>query len=361
MNPKDAEEYTQALGQVVAGGWRQIALAQRLGVPKALKLSVEEWVKTRLGGYVKYSIAERKEAIKALADDGHSERKIKGILGIDRDAIRNHLGKPRTGRKPTNPTIESLDIQPETGRKPTSSPVEVVTYPNCSIRPFYQAQGITIYHGDCREILPQLPRGLMVTDPPYNVDYHYDEHDDALDEPEYWALLRDVLRMPLVCIHYPEALYHLAQPFRQPPSEVVAWIYHANTPRQWRSIAWFGARPDFSLDGQPYQNPNDKRVALLIAAGKMARLYDWWPYEQVKNVSTQKTDHPCQIPLIVMLKILTITPTPGLVIDPFCGSGTTLLAAQKLGRQAIGIERSEQYCAIAVERLRQSVLPLAAS
>ena len=54
MKPKDAKEYTQALGQVVAGGWRQIALGQRLGVPKALKFSTDQWVKQRLGGYVKY-------------------------------------------------------------------------------------------------------------------------------------------------------------------------------------------------------------------------------------------------------------------------------------------------------------------
>ena len=67
MKPEDAEDYTQALGQVVAGGWRQIALGLRLGVPKALNLSVDEWVKQRLGGYVKYSIAERQEAVKALA------------------------------------------------------------------------------------------------------------------------------------------------------------------------------------------------------------------------------------------------------------------------------------------------------
>ena len=71
MKPEDAEEYTQALGQVVAGGWRQIALGERLGVPKALGLSVDEWVKRRLGGYVKLSIEERREAVEELTAKGY--------------------------------------------------------------------------------------------------------------------------------------------------------------------------------------------------------------------------------------------------------------------------------------------------
>ena len=91
MNQQDAEEYTQALGQVVAGGWRQIALGQRLGVPKALKLSVDEWVKQRLGGYVKYSIGERTEAIRALANEDFTEREIATAVGTGRDQVRKAL------------------------------------------------------------------------------------------------------------------------------------------------------------------------------------------------------------------------------------------------------------------------------
>jgi site-specific DNA-methyltransferase (adenine-specific) len=90
----------------------------------------------------------------------------------------------------------------------------------------------------------------------------------------------------------------------------------------------------------------------LIAQGREARLYDWWMYEQVKNVSDEKTDHPCQIPRKLMRRILRVTPFNGPVIDPFCGSGTTLVAAQELGRQAIGIESSEEYCEVAANRLR---------
>ena len=88
MNAQDAEEYTQALGQIVAGSWRQIALAKRLRVPKALGLSVEEWVKERLGGYVKMSVAERKDAALELKVDGYSNREAAEILGCGETSVR---------------------------------------------------------------------------------------------------------------------------------------------------------------------------------------------------------------------------------------------------------------------------------
>jgi N6-adenosine-specific RNA methylase IME4 len=93
MTPDDAEEYTQALGQVVAGGWRQIALGQRLGVPKALKLSTDQWVKQRLGGYVKLAASERREAITELkaADPTLSNVAIADVIGVDEKTIRNDL------------------------------------------------------------------------------------------------------------------------------------------------------------------------------------------------------------------------------------------------------------------------------
>jgi site-specific DNA-methyltransferase (adenine-specific) len=228
-----------------------------------------------------------------------------------------------------------------------------------NLTPYYSESGITIYHGDCREILPSLERGLMVTDPPYNVGYHYDDYHDAMSEDDYWMFLMSVPRMPLVFIHYPESLFALAKYFGRAPDEIVAWIYHANTPKQWRAVAWFGISPDLSLDSQSYRNPGDKRIRELIDAGREARLYDWWEIEQVKNVSTEKTDHPCQIPKALMMRAFRVTPfDDGPVIDPFCGSGTILLAAQALGRRAIGIDSSEEYCEIAANRLRQPALAL---
>lgn len=88
MTPEDAEEYTESLGQIAAGSWRQIALAKRLGVPKALGLSTKRWVNERLGGYVRMSIAERRGAVKELTAEGHSNVAVGKILGVDEGTIR---------------------------------------------------------------------------------------------------------------------------------------------------------------------------------------------------------------------------------------------------------------------------------
>lgn len=218
---------------------------------------------------------------------------------------------------------------------------------------------MTIYHGDCREIAP-LVRGkaIVVSDPPFNVGYHYAGYKDAVSEPEYRDLCRRSLMPPSVVIHYPEDVFRIATWLGEPPAKCVAWVYNANTPRQWRMVSWFGTKPDFSLIKQPYRNPTDKRVAALIESGAAGcDLYDWWEEQQIKNVSSEKTEHPCQMPREVMQKTIGITEA-ALILDPFMGSGTTLLAAKNLGRAAIGIELEEKYCEIAARRLSQNVLPL---
>lgn len=90
-----------------------------------------------------------------------------------------------------------------------------------------------------------------------------------------------------------------------------------------------------------------------------AKLYDWWNINQVKNVSKEKTEHPCQMPLKVMENIIGILPYDAIIIDPFMGSGTTGLAVlnmnikQKANRDFIGIEIDEKYFNIAKERIEK--------
>lgn len=91
MNRLDAIEYTEALGQVVSGGWRQIALAERLGVPKALGLTTREWVQQHLGGYIKLNIADRQQAVAELVAEGKSQREIGAVLGVDSTTVHHDV------------------------------------------------------------------------------------------------------------------------------------------------------------------------------------------------------------------------------------------------------------------------------
>ena len=84
-------------------------------------------------------------------------------------------------------------------------------------------------------------------------------------------------------------------------------------------------------------------------------MYDWWNVNQVKNVSSEKTAHPCQMPQEVMNNIIGILPKSDdlVVVDPFMGSGTTTLACMKYNVDFIGIELDEEYFNIACKRIEQ--------
>lgn len=119
MNRDDAEEYTQALGQVLGGGWRQIALAKRLDVPKTLGLTTAQWVNDRLGGYVRLSVDERREAVKQLTAEGDSQREIADVLGIGLGTVNGDLSNvqnrtPEVAKPKQNEVAEDPDVQDRT-------------------------------------------------------------------------------------------------------------------------------------------------------------------------------------------------------------------------------------------------------
>ncbi len=224
---------------------------------------------------------------------------------------------------------------------------------------YYQEEDIVLLHGDCLEIMPQIPNetfDLIVTDPPYNVGYHYETYKDDLEHQEYLEMIVKTTFGKSVLIHYPEESIQIALAKNEAPHKCVAWVYNANTPKQWRLISWFNVMPDFSKEKQPYKNINDKRIKELLSKGSRGtNIYDWWNIEQVKNVSCEKTKHPCQIPLNVKKRIIKIT-EGNCIIDPFLGSGTTAVAAKELGRKCIGIELDAAYLKEAVDRLKQETL-----
>jgi len=206
--------------------------------------------------------------------------------------------------------------------------------------PYYDHGGVTIYHGDCREILPLLaPVDLIVTDPPYGVGLDYGEGMD--DSPEtYWEWFMPILDLmrqvspQVVFTHRQAALKKLTdwdrlcawhKPFNLTYS-IKGW--HA----KWEPILVYGAT-----------------VTVLRDGARRPSQMDSWAY----NTEPNKYGHPASKPVGLFTRL--IETFSGSVCDPFCGSGTTLVAAKNLGRQAVGIEIEERYCEIAAKRLAQEV------
>ena len=196
---------------------------------------------------------------------------------------------------------------------------------------------------------------VIVTDPPFNIGYHYKGYKDRMKEETYFKMLKEVFTMydiPFVCIHYPEQLYKLAMYTNICPQRVVSWVYNSNTGKQHRDIAFFKIKPNFNQVKQPYKNPTDKRIKERIQRGIIGgRLYDWWEINQVKNVSKKEINHPCVMPLEVMKRVIGILPKDILVFEPFCGTATTGIACKQLKIDFIGTEIEPEYCEIAIGRL----------
>jgi len=201
---------------------------------------------------------------------------------------------------------------------------------------------------DCK-----VPNGLTISDPPYNQGYAYNQYKDRMSESNYIELLSKI-PTPCVIIHYPEETINLLpKSIKAKCEQVVCWVYNSNTGKQSRLISWWGCKPDFRKVRQPYKNLNDKRIQKRISEGKTgAKLYDWWEINQVKNVSKEKTEHPCQIPEELIKRIILTTAKENeLIIDPFAGSGTTLKVAKDLGFDFVGYEVDSKYCDIIKNRV----------
>jgi len=232
--------------------------------------------------------------------------------------------------------------------------------------------------GDALEVLRGMEADsvdAVITDPPYNIGYGYDIYADSLSDEDYLSGQLDIITEcarvtkpggSILYLNYPEmtARMYWAAPEICPvvPFELLTWVYHQHTGgtplrKATRMWAWWGVgcSPTYigedALRGQ-YRNPDDRRIAALVERGMAPVDYDWWCYEQVKNVSAEKVDHPCQLPLDMVRRICAMISRPGeTVLDPYCGSGTTGVAAIALNRDFIGIELSPEYAAIARRRI----------
>jgi len=208
------------------------------------------------------------------------------------------------------------------------------------MRPYYDADGITIYHGDCREVLPTLPKvDAVIADPPYGTNVTaWDESISA----EMFAACMAATDGYAVFFYSNTRLGHILEALKATGADTWVAVWHkSNTVGFERKFA-----PQWTPIVIAYRNPRKF----------------WGQDFCVCPVTVQPLAHPTPKPLGVTRWLVDRASEPGeTVLDPFMGSGTTLVAAKRCGRQAIGIEIEERYCEMAAERLAQGVLDLSAA
>jgi len=201
----------------------------------------------------------------------------------------------------------------------------------------------TLYCADCRNL--ELSADVFISDPPYGIGFKYDGEYADNGGNEYTELLKVFCGKQSILLQYPEETMRYFVPLFGVPDDCVAWCYNSNTNRQFRLWSFFGLKPDFNAYKVKPKNPTDKRVAESV------RSYDWFDdLQQVKNVSEEKTEHPCQISVAQMERIVLLSKQK-IVCDPFMGSGSTGVACAKHGIDFIGVEREQKYFDIACERI----------
>lgn len=260
------------------------------------------------------------------------------------------------------------------------------------MKPYYEHNGIVIYHGDCREVLPTIESGsvdLVLTSPPYNVGKEY-ENREPLSVYIDWQtqVISEAVRVTSECGsicwqvgHYVEngevfpldiLLYPTFKSAGVKLRNRIVWGFGHGLHCQKRfsgrheTILWCTKGDDytFNLDNVrvPSKYPNKKHFkgpnkGQLSGNPLGKNPSDVWDIANVKFNHPEKMDHPCQFPLVLAERLArALTNDNNIVLDPFMGSGTTLRAAKDLGRRAIGIELKESYCEIAAKRLSQEVL-----
>jgi site-specific DNA-methyltransferase (adenine-specific) len=204
--------------------------------------------------------------------------------------------------------------------------------------PYYQDESCTIYNADCRQVLPFLPKfDLLLTDPPYGMGdiliagkssrwgKHFGEKAHCWDsQTPAKSVIFQMREIADLAIIWGGQFYDL------PAGR--CWLTWNKIIRNWSSS-------EHELAWTNLQKPN--------------RAFD---YSHAQLAHEGKHWHPTQKPLPLMRWCLTLVPDAQTILDPFMGSGTTLVAAKLEGRTAVGIELEERYCESAAKRLAQGVL-----
>jgi hypothetical protein len=212
------------------------------------------------------------------------------------------------------------------------------------IKPYYEEPGIQIFCGDCRDILPYLePADLVLTDPPYNCGKDYGIYKDNLPAGEYKDFMKMVVDM---CRRIAPNQFWVAPRYQLPLWSELIPDYHLIVVRR-------GAQG-------PYRGGWSDQFEIVLAVGKPSRcVSDLWDSIRLKGEGyffrENTFNHPGYTPYPIMAKATDLLAEKSLC-DPFCGVGTSLLAAKIQGKKAVGIEINKEYIEIAVRRLKQEVL-----
>lgn len=219
----------------------------------------------------------------------------------------------------------------------------------------------TLYLGDCREILSTLPNvDVVVTDPPYGTR----RYDTDVDEAVIPVARLYAGRVPLVMFGYPEKLCEVAIAINIAPLEWICW-WPTNTVGAARSLLLPKESEHIAVwadlfDGSCIKRPRAQHsfgIKTAIQTGRdpdFAREGDVWrdPAPALRD-HARKRNHINEKPVSVMRKLIGCC-SGHTVLDPFMGSGTTGVAAVKLGRRFIGIEIEPKYFDIACRRIDEA-------
>jgi DNA modification methylase len=219
------------------------------------------------------------------------------------------------------------------------------------MKPYYQHAGITIYHGDCRELLPGLAYDWIATDPPYGINHPTDYSARGRDKPKK-GTTRNILSRNYAPVFGDD------KPFN--PSWLLAtgkplllWganHYADKLPATSGWLVWDKERPH-ELDQASVELAWTNYV-------KGARIFRHL-WNGMQRASQDPINHPTQKPEALHRWCFSLRWCPdGIVADPYMGSGSLLRAAKDTGRQAVGIEMEERYCEVAARRLSQEVFAL---
>ena len=224
------------------------------------------------------------------------------------------------------------------------------------VKPYYKHAGITIYHGNCSEILPEIGKvDCLITDPPYGIGFKYKEKEKDNNPNDYWKWFKPIYKKCLALCNKGSfvAIWQSNQYMRY------AWDWFGD------DIRIYSACKNFVQLRKTLINYGYDPVVMKytdwtspLRPKKPERSIDFYVANTAKFVSEKNSlagQHPCPRPIDQVVEIVKNF-SAGIILDPFTGSGTTLVAAKLLGRKAMGIEIEEKYCEIAAKKLSQEVL-----